>query len=81
MNDNRKKSAANKKIHMAARCERTVWVNPDTLRVVRSEYVTRMKDSGGFDTTVICDNFVYNVPPPAGTFDWKIPAPATKRKR
>lgn len=68
-----------KKIAMSARYERTVWVEPDTLHVVRSEYVTRQK--GGFDTTTICDHFVYNVPPPAGTFDWKIPAqPATKTK-
>lgn len=68
-----------KEISLSAQYSRTIWVNPDTLRVVRSEYVTHMKD--GFDTTTVCDNFVYNVPPPAGTFDWKTPVPAKKRKR
>ena len=63
-----------------AQYEKNIWVDPETMRVVRSEYIHRMRDSGGFDSTTTCDNFVYNVPPPAGTFDWKMPAPVKKRK-
>ncbi len=59
--------------------EKTVWVDPKTLHVVRSENVVRLLDE--VETITTCDNFIYNTPPPTGTFDWKMPAPAKKPKR
>lgn len=55
----------------------SVWADPATRRVVRIETRDLSGFAQGSGSVITRSDFSYNQPPPAGVFDWFVPAGAT----
>ncbi|MGC4044202.1 MAG: hypothetical protein QM758_10420 [Armatimonas sp.] len=60
----------------------TVWVNPDTYRIVRRERIfhisiRNVKKPYLLTSRKVCDNYRYDITPPVGVFTVPVPEPGT----